>query len=73
MRYIRMLTNATVAGALAATYLTVLLLQLNPGLPLASAELGAWFRVMLAFYGLHLSIAIFILLVGRDLLASRAL
>jgi hypothetical protein len=73
VRYIRMLTNATAAGALAATYLTVLLLQLNPRLPLGSAELGAWFRVMLAFYGLHLSIAIFVLLIGRDLLASRAL
>ncbi|MDQ3170790.1 MAG: hypothetical protein M3Q55_11685, partial [Acidobacteriota bacterium] len=69
----RMLTNAMAAGALAATYLTVLLLQLNPRLPLASAELGAWFRVMLSFYGLHLSIAIFVLLVIRDLVASRAL
>ena len=73
MRYVRMLTNAMAAGALAATYLTVLLLQLNPRLPLASAELGAWFRVMLSFYGLHLSIAIFVLLVIRDLLAARAL
>jgi hypothetical protein len=68
-----MLTNAMAAGALGATYLTVLLLQLNPALPLASAELAAWFRVMLAFYGLHLSIAIFVLLVIRDLLAARAL
>ena len=73
MRYVRMLTNAMAAGALAATYLTVLLLQLNPRLPLASAELGAWFRVMLSFYGLHLSIAIFVLLILRDLVASRAL
>jgi hypothetical protein len=68
-----MLTNAMAAGALAAAYLMVLLLQLNPRLPLASAETAAWFRVMLSFYGLHLSIAIFVLLVGRDLLAGRAL
>lgn len=73
MRYLRMLTNAMAAGALAATYVTVLLLQLNPRVPLASPELAAWFRVMLSFYGLHLSIAIFLLLVMRDLLAARAL
>lgn len=73
MRYLRMLTNAMAAGALAATYVTVLLLQLNPRLPLASPELMAWFRVMLSFYGLHLSIAIFLLLIIRDLLATRAL
>ncbi|MEX2272258.1 MAG: alkaline phosphatase family protein [Vicinamibacterales bacterium] len=73
VRYLRMLTNAVAAGALAAAYMTVLLLQLNPRLPLASAELAAWFRVMLSFYGLHLSIGIFVLLVVRDLLAARAL
>src|SRR5688500_18245937 len=73
MRYLRMLTNAMAAGALAATYITVLLLQLNPRLPIASPELAAWFRVMLSFYGLHLSMAIFLLLVMRDLFASRAL
>lgn len=73
MRYLRMLTNAAVAGALAATYVTVLLLQLNPRVPLMSGEALAWFRVMLSFYGLHLSIGIFALLVIRDFLASRAL
>jgi hypothetical protein len=73
MRYIRMLTNAIAAGALAAAYVTVLLLQLNPQLPIVSWETAAWFRVMLSFYGLHLSIAIFVLLVLRDLVAKRAL
>lgn len=34
MRTLRMLTNALVAGALGAAYITVLVLQLNPGLPL---------------------------------------
>ncbi|HEX6324125.1 MAG TPA: alkaline phosphatase family protein [Vicinamibacterales bacterium] len=73
MRYLRMLTNAIAAGALAATYVTVLLLQLNPQVPAASAETAAWFRVMLTFYGLHLSLAIFVLLIARDLVAARAL
>ena len=68
-----MLTNAIAAGALAATYVTVLLLQLNPRVSIVSAETAAWFRVMLSFYGLHLSLGIFVLLVIRDLLASRAL
>src|SRR5688500_9411835 len=73
MRYVRMLTNALAAGALAATYVTVVLLQLNPRVPVASLEAAAWFRVMLTFYGLHLSLGIFVLLVARDLLAARAL
>lgn len=73
MRYLRMLTNAIAAGALAATYITVVLLQLNPAVPIWSAETAAWFRVMLSFYGLHLSLAIFIALVARDFLAARAL
>ena len=68
-----MLTNAIAAGALASVYVTVLLLQLNPRLPIASWETAAWFRVMLSFYGLHLSIGIFVLLVLRDLIAKRAL
>lgn len=68
-----MLTNAIAAGALAAAYVTVLLLQLNPRVPVWSLETAAWFRVMLTFYGLHLSLGIFVLLVVRDLIAARAL
>ena len=35
MRFLRMLTNSLLAGALGAAYLTVLVLQLNPQIPLA--------------------------------------
>jgi hypothetical protein len=73
IRYLRMLTNAAAAGALASAYVTVLLLQLNPALPVWSAELAAWFGAMLAFYGLHLSLAIFVMLIVRDLIAARPL
>jgi len=73
MKFIRMLTNAAVAGALGAAYLLVLVLQLNPGLPLWSAETLAWFRALLSFYGLHLSIAIFVLLILRDVVARHPL
>jgi hypothetical protein len=36
MRFLRMLTNSLLAGALGAAYLTVLVLHLNPHVPLAS-------------------------------------
>ena len=38
MRFLRMLTNALLAGALGAAYLTILLLQLNPQIPLFSSS-----------------------------------
>ena len=38
MRYLRMLTNAVLAGILAAVYLAILFLQLNPHLPLANVR-----------------------------------
>lgn len=68
-----MLSNALAAGALGAAYLMVLVLQLNPRLPLLSAEAAAWFRALLSFYGLHLSIAIFVVLIARDVVAGRPL
>ena len=38
MRFLRMLTNALLAGALGAAYLTILVLQLNPQVPLALGD-----------------------------------
>ena len=37
MRFLRMLTNSLLAGALGAAYLTVLVLQLNPQIPILSS------------------------------------
>ena len=34
MRFLRLLTNSLLAGALGAAYLTILVLQLNPQVPL---------------------------------------
>ena len=34
MRFLRLLTNSMLAGALGAAYLTILVLQLNPQVPL---------------------------------------
>src|SRR5947208_575988 len=39
MRYLRMLSNSLVAGALATAYVVVLVLQLNPSLPLSAVRL----------------------------------
>ena len=38
MRFLRMLTNSLLAGALGAAYLTILVLQLNPQVPLVSID-----------------------------------
>src|SRR5438477_12673227 len=71
VRYLRMLTNSFVAGSLAASYVVVLFLQLNPALPLhpvASAPLllsvGSFYAVALTAiaYGLLLLRA----MLGRD-------
>ena len=55
MRYLRMFTNAIVGGLLGAAYLAVLVLQLNPQVPIASATAARWFAALLAFYGLYLT------------------
>ena len=66
MRFLRMLTNAVIAGALGAAFLTVLVLQLNPQVPLASATTWRWFATLGAFYGVHLAVLFYVLMVMRE-------
>ena len=73
MRYLRMLSNAALGGALGAAYVTVLLLQLNPQVPLESPGVWRWFVRMLLFYGTHLTVLFYVLLVLREILGSRML
>ncbi len=61
-----MLTNAVIAGALGAAFLTVLVLQLNPQVPLASATTWRWFATLGAFYGVHLAVLFYVLMVMRE-------
>lgn len=61
-----MLTNSVVAGALGAAYLTVLVLQLNPQVPLASATTWRWFATLGVFYGVHLAVLFYVLMVMRE-------
>ena len=73
MRYLRMFTNAITGGVLGALYLAVLVLILNPQVPLISATTGRWFGALVSFYGLHLTVAVYLLILLREVLASRPL
>jgi hypothetical protein len=69
MRFLRMLTNAIIAGALGAAYLTILVLQLNPSVPLASASTGRWFATFSVFYGVNLALLFYVLMLLREFLS----
>jgi len=73
MRYLRMLTNSALGAALGAAYLTVLLLQLNPQVPLSSPSVWRWFVRMLLYYGVNLTVLFYAFLVLRELLSTRPL
>jgi len=73
MRYLRMLTNAMLGGVFGAVYLAVLVLLLNPQVPLVSRTAGQWFLALVSFYGLPLSVAVYFVILVREVLASRPL
>jgi hypothetical protein len=63
-----MLTNAVAAGAVAASYVAVLVLHLNPALRLDDP--GTWLLVgaIVVAYGVHLAVAFYAAIVVRELL-----
>lgn len=61
-----MLTNALLAGAFGAAYLTVIVLQLNPQVPLLSATPWWWFVTFGTLYGLHLAVLLYVVIVARE-------
>ncbi|MDQ3349142.1 MAG: hypothetical protein M3545_14385, partial [Acidobacteriota bacterium] len=69
MRFLRMLTNSLLAGALGAAYLTVLVLQLNPQIPLLSETTWRWFTMIGMLYGLHLAVTFYVVMVVREFFA----
>ena len=73
MRYLRMLTNALLAGILAAVYLAILVLQLNPHLPLHPARLWPLLVVIVGFYAIHAAAAFYALIVLRQLVSQELL
>ncbi|HET7217164.1 MAG TPA: alkaline phosphatase family protein [Vicinamibacterales bacterium] len=73
MRFLRMLTNSLLAGALGAAYLTIVVLQLNPHVPLLSMTTARLYGVLVLFYGVHLAAIFYLLMVGRELVSLNAL
>ena len=66
MRFLRMLTNSLLAGALGAAYLTVLVLQLNPQVPLRVGDDVALVRDARLLYGVHLAVIFYVMMVVRE-------
>ncbi len=66
MRFLRMLTNSLLAGALGAAFLTIIVLQLNPSVPLLSDTTWRLFVALGLFYGVHLAVLFYLLMVGRE-------
>jgi hypothetical protein len=56
MRYLRMLTNSVAAALLATSYLLVLVLQLNPSLPLETSKLLPVATTLGLFYVANLTV-----------------
>jgi hypothetical protein len=67
MRYLRMLSNSVFAGLLAAVYLTLLLLHLNPSVALTTYAAGPVFTVAMLSYGLHIAVVSYALYVLRQI------
>jgi hypothetical protein len=67
VRYLRLLSNAILGGFIGAAYLTVLVLQINPHLPLASVVAGEWFAALALLYGAHLAIGWYLLMMLLEL------
>jgi predicted AlkP superfamily phosphohydrolase/phosphomutase len=62
-----MLSNSVFAGLLASVYLTLLLLHLNPSVPLTAHAVGPLFTVLIVSYGLHIAVVSYALYVVRQI------
>ena len=73
VRYLRMLSNSVIAGGLAAGYLAVLVLQLNPQYTIDPGTIRRWRLMLGAAYGLNLTAVFYALIVIRQILAVEVL
>ncbi len=71
MRYLRMLSNSIAAGCLATAYVLIVVLQLNPALPLDQARLAPLVTTVGLFYAVHFTVVCYVLLVVRQLAARE--
>jgi predicted AlkP superfamily phosphohydrolase/phosphomutase len=69
MRFLRMLTNSLIAGALGAAFLTIIVVQLNPDVPLASVTPWQWFVTLGLFYGAIIAAGCYVMIVAREFFA----
>jgi hypothetical protein len=68
-----MLTNAIAGGVLVSVHLVVLVLQLNPHIPVVSTTALRWSLALLSMYGPYLSVGFYFLILLREALSSRPL
>jgi predicted AlkP superfamily phosphohydrolase/phosphomutase len=73
VRYLRMLLNSVLAGCIAAAYLTVLFLQLNPSIPMRLSSVGPLALVLLLSYGLHFGVVFYVAIVLRQMFVQDPL
>src|SRR5437773_2132808 len=71
MRYLRMLSNSIAAGSLATAYVLLVVMQLNPALPLDPARLGPLVTTVGLCYAVHFAVICYGLLVVRQLAARE--
>ena len=67
MRYLRMFSNAAIAGTLGSIYVSLLILQLNPNLPLYPGTLAPLLITIGLSYGAHLTAVFYAFIVIRGL------
>ena len=73
MRFLRMFSNAVIAAGVGAVYLSMLFLQLNPGVPLYPLNLVALTVTLTLFYGINLVAGFYALIVLRHMIATERL
>ncbi len=68
-----MLSNSVIAGSMAAGYLAVLVLQINPQYPIDPAPTAELALMLGAAYGINLAVLFYALIVFRQILAVEVL
>ncbi len=68
-----MLSNAVLAGGLAATYVAMLVLHINPTLRLDDATAWPLLAAVVLAYGIHLAVGFYAVIVARQLLSAEGL
>jgi Type I phosphodiesterase / nucleotide pyrophosphatase len=71
MRYLRMFSNSALGGALGAAFITILVLQLNPQLPLDWSTVVPLYARIALFYAVQLAVVFYALLVAWQVFGSR--